>query len=520
MVNKISVNKNILNAFFVLNGFVGSFVSGVVKITNKLLNASHKPWVMYVLGLCCVFASPPIYFLPVLLVCIPVMFYVCDSEKSPLRAALLCGLFFHAYFLANLHWVAVSLTVQPGMMALAPIILLLMPALPAVPYAVIFYALIISIRKTNITSPWLKYFLFASVLFLMEFVRSNFYFSGFPWQTLGVSFSFSVVSLQIINKIKLVGVDLIASFLVMVPYLLFAKAKRPYIAIIIAVCVCFGVGIFGVNRLNNNPTKLTQKLVLGVQGNIDQSIVANHALGAKVFWRYNKILQQASMNPKYADAYNPFYTTLFVLPESAVVIYGDYNEKEIVRKFTKWMGKNSVGMFTGAYLDTSTGNGYNRATIFNSRNEIVGQYDKRRLVPFGEYMPFRSLIPKSIKQMTGIVDMKAGEGKPQTMYASYDLRVSPAICYEAIFSNDVVDNNEKPDVIVNMVNDGWFGKSLGPYQHFALAQMRAAEEGIPLVRVSNNGISAILDGCGRILQYIPLNTFGILYGFIPERCEN
>jgi apolipoprotein N-acyltransferase len=144
----------------------------------------------------------------------------------------------------------------------------------------------------------------------------------------------------------------------------------------------------------------------------------------------------------------------------------------------------------------------------------VGHYDKSHLVPFGEYMPLRGLL--DIANFTiGFADFSAGAGIT-TLRLPNTPPFSPLICYEAIFPGAVVAGGERPQWLLNITNDGWYGNSAGPYQHLAAAQMRAVEEGLPMVRVANTGISAIVDPFGRIVRYLGLGARGILDGALPQ----
>jgi apolipoprotein N-acyltransferase len=149
---------------------------------------------------------------------------------------------------------------------------------------------------------------------------------------------------------------------------------------------------------------------------------------------------------------------------------------------------------------------WNSLEALNKDGEIVVQYDKAHLVPFGEYVPFRDELP--LKKITpGTVDYSAGPG-PRTIELSGLPRFAALICYEVIFPGAIVDEYDRPAWILNVTNDAWYGQSSGPYQHFAIARTRAVEEGLPLVRVANNGVSGVVDPVGRVVARIDLNTVG------------
>jgi apolipoprotein N-acyltransferase len=156
---------------------------------------------------------------------------------------------------------------------------------------------------------------------------------------------------------------------------------------------------------------------------------------------------------------------------------------------------------------------WNSLFALDSRGEIVASYDKHHLVPFGEYVPWRWLIG-ALAAPAGSVDFSAGPG-PQTIALPGLPPASPLICYEAIFPGEVVDASVRPGWMLNISNDAWFGQSAGPHQHFASARLRSVEEGLPLVRATNDGISAVVDPYGRVTIELGLGATGVVDAQLP-----
>ena len=149
---------------------------------------------------------------------------------------------------------------------------------------------------------------------------------------------------------------------------------------------------------------------------------------------------------------------------------------------------------------------WNSIEVLNVDGEIVARYDKAHLVPFGEFVPMRDILP--IKKITaGSIDLSAGPG-PRTITVPGLPPFAGAVCYEAIFPGAIVNQQERPEWILNLTNDAWYGRSSGPFQHLASARTRTIEEGLPMVRVANNGISAVIDAAGRVRARISLDTIG------------
>jgi len=156
---------------------------------------------------------------------------------------------------------------------------------------------------------------------------------------------------------------------------------------------------------------------------------------------------------------------------------------------------------------------WNSIEAVNDRGEIVARYDKAHLVPFGEYVPFRNLLPFN-KITAGTMDLSAGPG-PRTLVLPGLPPFAPLVCYEAIFPGAVVAEGDRPAWMLNVTNDAWYGRSSGPYQHFAIARARAVEEGLPLVRIANNGISGVVDPLGRVLVRTHLDAIGYVDSALP-----
>src|SRR6185312_15417205 len=161
---------------------------------------------------------------------------------------------------------------------------------------------------------------------------------------------------------------------------------------------------------------------------------------------------------------------------------------------------------------------YNSIYVIDHDGNVLSVYDKLHLVPFGEYLPFQSWMESlGFQQLTKVIGGFIPGTVRRTMAIPNAPRALPLICYEAIFPDTVATRNDRPGWIVNLTNDGWFGISTGPYQHLQQARVRAIEEGLPLVRAANSGISAVTDPLGRILKQLPLGTEGVLDAQLPSK---
>ena len=159
----------------------------------------------------------------------------------------------------------------------------------------------------------------------------------------------------------------------------------------------------------------------------------------------------------------------------------------------------------------------NSMFILNKQGEIIDFYDKSHLVPFGEYIPLRRFLPDWIRPVTQTIsDFKPG--KPHKLFHLKNYPTFGAlICYEIIFPAQIIDRSNKPQFLVNLTNDGWYGDSAGPHQHLVSTQLRAIEEGITIIRVANTGISTVISPFGKFSPKLQLNQKGILDVSLPQK---
>ena len=160
---------------------------------------------------------------------------------------------------------------------------------------------------------------------------------------------------------------------------------------------------------------------------------------------------------------------------------------------------------------------HNSAALLDGNGEVQHIYDKRRLVPFGEFAPFRNWLP-FVDVIAGPQDFSPGQSHQLFDVPGYGL-VQMSICYESIFPGSIIVGDIRPDIIVNITNDGWFGRTLGPWQHLSQAQMRAVEEGVSMIRVANTGISSGFDPYGRVLGTLSHGVKGTVDMAVPNAIE-
>jgi apolipoprotein N-acyltransferase len=163
---------------------------------------------------------------------------------------------------------------------------------------------------------------------------------------------------------------------------------------------------------------------------------------------------------------------------------------------------------------------YNSVYVIDHDGSILSVYDKVHLVPFGEFLPFQNFLESlGIMQLTKLPGGFIPGERRRAMSVPRAPRMLPLICYEIVFPDEAVPRGERPGWLLNVTNDGWFGISSGPYQHLQQARVRAIEQGLPLVRAANTGISAVIDPLGRIVKSLPLGTEGVMDASLPRRID-
>jgi apolipoprotein N-acyltransferase len=441
----------------------------------------------------------PTFFIPALLT-LSYLCYIVQKSENWQEAAKFGYLFGFGHFLSGIYWISIGVSVY-----IADFWWAIPFALFGLPIVLAFF--ISASCSLSFFAKNNKYYQFIFCLYwvLFEWVRS-WIFTGLPWNLIGYAFSFSDILIQPLSIIGIYGLSFIVIYIATSAYPLFSKQfTQLKILLASSVLVLTVIVIYGAVRLSNNPTDFTDIKVRLVQPSIPQTEKWNE----EEFWHNLMLHINLSENSEPTD--------LIIWSEAALVV--PFDVPQVKSELLKVLNSTNAILISGGISDNKKqGNEfelYSAMYALDKNGHKLFEYHKSHLVPFGEYMPLKKILP--FKKLThGLIDYKEGDGG-LVYLEKYDLKIKPLICYESIFSDFVRTNNESADVIINVTNDAWYGKSSGPYQHFHISRSRAVENGLPMIRVANNGISAIIDPFGRIIKKLNLNEINYTQGLIPKK---
>ena len=418
------------------------------------------------------------------------------------------------YFLASLWWLGAALLVEADQFAWAlPLAVLGLPAGLALFTAIGFSFAHLLWSAT----PW-RVFALSTGFSGAEWLRGKI-LSGFPWNDVGMALAGSDSLAQTSAVVGLHGLNLIAILIFATPAILadrvsLRQASR-FIMPIIVLALLFMMGVFGAVRLNGHETTYLDGAKLRLmQPNLPQDAKFQPENGLEILEHYLAL----SLTPPSHEPASSSQITHIIWPESAfpfILFQQPVALSLIAEKLNKKI------LITGAAR--AQGDAFlQKQKIYNAIEVVAGDklvsfFDKIHLVPFGEYLPLENMLsPLGVSHLVpGVWD----RGDAQRLLAVPGLPLAaPLICYEAVFSGEVVEKKPqapRPGWLLNVTNDGWFGDTIGPYQHFAQARLRAIEEGLPLVRVANTGVSAVVDPYGRVLQALPVGKEGVIDSPLP-----
>ncbi|MBV8242761.1 MAG: apolipoprotein N-acyltransferase [Hyphomicrobiales bacterium] len=500
--------------------------------------------IAFLAGASTTLALPPtdIWLLP--FITFPILVWLVDGAAGRrfggvLATAAVGWWFGFGYFLAGLYWVGHAFLVDAKTFGwLLPFAVVALPAGMAV-----YTAFGLALARLIWTRGAARVLALAVSLTLAEWLRGHL-FSGFPWNAYGYALISPIWLAQGAALVGIWGLTFLAVAVYASPAVLAderADTRRPWLAPALSAAAIAALALYGAVRLERTPTSYVEDVRLRImQPNLQQDEKFNYAQKQQVMSRYLAL----SDRPSGPQSPGLRGVTLLIWPESAFPFFLT-REPDALAQIAALLPSETV-LITGAIRAPETAvnapvtRAYNSIYVIDHHGSILSVYDKVHLVPFGEYLPLQGLLERlGLMQLTKVRGGFIPGEHRRTQPAPGAPNFLPLVCYEIIFPGNAVPRSERkgwlyrhvgryfdwpsvtgsgerPGWLLNLTNDGWFGASAGPYQHFQQARIRAIEEGLPLVRAANSGISAVVDPLGRIVKSLPLGAEGVLDAPLPQ----
>lgn len=459
-------------------------------------------------GLLLTLALPPYYLYFSAIAAFSIFFWLLNCTESKRKACAVGYWFGFGFFAGGFYWISNALLIDMTRTGwLYPITLFLNGAffglftiLPALAGA--------SKKLRSLTARMLC---FAAVWGIStEWIRS-FIFSGFPWNPLSSILLFDINAAQALSVFGTYGLSALTAFVLVFParFLLLPNWKNFALSVCVSLIFPLGLIFYGHSVIPSASDEQDIISVRLVQPSLPQTADWSRERAEKEFNEHVNLSKEAAENGKKVD---------FVIWGETASPFDLTYDKEHLQKAGEIVPEGGYlisGMLHHEFEADGYYKVYNSLALIDGTPQVVDFYSKNHLVPFGEFIPFREFLPKFVRPVTNMV-AEFGRGEKYQIIAPEGFaKFAPLICYEIIFSDNIVTKNNDLKWMVVLTFDGWYGESSGPYQHLAAAQMRAIEEGINIVRSANSGVSAVISAYGEICAELGLNKRGVLDADVP-----
>ena len=468
-------------------------------------------------------AMPPFGILPALAVSMTVVVWLLDgSPAAPgrwtwptVRSAAMAGWCFgFGYFVAGLWWLGAAFLVEPDQFALLmPLGVVGLPAALAIFPALGF----VLARLLWSPGPW-RVLALAAGLGMSEWLRGHL-FTGFPWNSYGMALGDHLLLAQAASLVGVEGLTPIAIAICAAPATLASgEGRARWMSTAVARAALGIIASFGAVRLGLGSAGDVAGVRLRiVQPNVAQDDKFRAENGPGILRKYLEMSDRATSPERTGVA----DVTHLVWPESAFP-FVLAREPAALAQIAEFLPPSTT-LVTGAVrmIDPLPGEAgrrfFNAIQVVGHDGTVLGSADKVHLVPFGEYLPLSSLLTTlGLRQFVNAPGGFEAGVRRKLLDVPGLPPVAPLVCYEAIFPGDVTPADGSAGLLLNVTNDAWFGMTPGPWQHFAQARLRTIEEGLPLVRAANNGVSAVVDPYGRLVASLALGVEGVLDSALPS----
>ena len=448
--------------------------------------------ILLCLGILSSLSLPPYNFFFINFFTFPFLFYILfiNLNRNLLNNFLIGWIYGFGYFLSNLYWISNSLKFDKNFENLVILSILLIPFLLSLFYGLFSYLLKFFKVKMNFSS----ILIFSVMMSITEYLRGTI-LGGFPWNLISFSLVNIISSLQILSFIGTQSFNLLVITFYTLPIIVFFKIKnlRKFIILLSATLILSINIYYGFNKIEkveNKPKKILSPPIKLVSPKFDiERFFIDEPIEDKI-------------NELFENSYPLDKDLLLVFPEG-ITNSGEINQLENDFNYISNQLTDKSKIILGITLDDGE-KIFNSLAVFNKEFRIEDKYNKNKLVPFGEFLPFEIILSSfGLKKITHGYKSFSSSTERNILRVG-EISFLPLICYEIIFSGELTKNKDNYDFILNISEDGWFGNSIGPVQHFSHSIFRSIEEGKDILRVANNGISAHVSLNGKINKM--LNT--------------
>jgi len=485
-------------------------------IKNKIINPNFSiiktSLISFGLGAILVLAFAPFNIIFFAVASLSLFMAIIDEQKNSKKLFYSAFFYCFGFFVFGIYWICNSLLVDFSRYGwLIPFAITLIPALMSIYFTIIIYIYNLLKNYFSISLSYKRILLFSALFTIFEIVRSNL-FTGFSWNLIGYIWLFNLEMSQLASILGIYGMSFFACLICLLPYgLIYHENKfinkffSTILIFLIAISYFFGIFYIDKNYQKNSPTLGKIRLV---QANIAQKDKWQEEEKFQILEKHIELTNQNSLDG--IDA--------VIWSETSIPLVIERNDQRLHKLLTNSIPLNGYLISGGISYEQIPNSEdykiYNSMLIFNN-SSLFKIYDKRHLVPFGEFVPLHKyfgflFIDQIVDKITGGgVGFSQGQGNKMIELSKFSF--NPLLCYEVIFSRELLDNNlVVPNMFINLTNDAWFGISTGPYQHLQMARMRAIEYGRPLIRVAQSGITANINHYGEIIDKISLNQQGFI----------
>ncbi len=452
----------------------------------------------FICGLISTLSLPPYSFFYLNFISFPflLLFYLNLQIKKSFSSFLYGWIFGFAYFFSNIYWIANSLTIEEIFKPLIPFAIVIIPLFLGIFYGISFLIFFYFKPRKKIES----IFLFALIFSFIEYLRGH-VFGGFPWNLI----SFSLVEInqfiQILSYVGTYSFNLLVVTIFLVPaVILFDTTMRAKVLTVsLVVTLIISNLIFGnlvLNKYNNTPNTQMKTIVKIISPKIDLKRFFDGTDPSLVI----KDLAEIG-NIDNRDA-------VYIYPEGILPSINLNEIQDYASVFNNHFQDNhKIIVGITRYKESEI---FNSMALLDNDLKLISVYDKNKLVPFGEYLPFENILKNyGFKKITQGYQSFSSSSERNLINVD-NTKFLPLICYEIIYSGSLLNESENYDFIVNISEDGWFGESVGIDQHFFHSVFRSIEEGKNIIRSANNGISAYIDSKGQIVKKIESTQKGVI----------